>query len=1144
MPEISRLPMRMNCERGLDLVSPIDRMPPGSFPYLFNARVLVEGRLDGRPGYVRYIGLSDSPNSIRRLNDPGFSYTPSGYTYVGGGGTKLYAGVPATYAAIDNGYSGNPLSLIPFRPDQSPGAWMYVYDQNKMVKVRPDGIVRAIGVVPPTKAPAIEYGIPALVEVDNGQTAAVWTAIGAASAPTDTDRTNASAPTIASILYNTGINGWCCINPSVGSSFWMGERMQVILSGGNEVVTVRNILNAITSTVALEIRYDAGLTGACSVVLQGSPTGLARNSLIQINGEIVRVLEVIQSPSGVGYSLRCNTQVNHVAGEPVVGLISWYCYTVATHAAGESITSSYVAVTQAAAGVGAITQATNIDVSSANGRPISQSDDYLHISLFLQNPQNVDNVQILLSLDPTPNFSFINPGNTLIFTIPASQLNTAGSSSGSWVEIVVPISSATRTGIDLTRTLANVTGLAIQLTSIAACNWGFDWWGLFGTYGSVVQPNSPVGTVYQYRYRDSSTGAHSVPGPQNRYQLFPLREAVIITPAISTQAGVDTLDIYRQGASITSPLYVGSVANILMASYLDALPDLSVLETNQPPDLTSIQPWPTLALPWQGVVTVVGTTVTLISGTRFNVAALNNTAILINGVAYLTYGPPTSDSTLQLTQSGGYQVNVPYQVASPTLAGQPLPFAFGPLEGPFAPVIFALGDPINGGLLYYCNFSDADGASDANTLEISTPSSNLVSGSVWNGLCFAGDRDVIFCQRYSYLTTLGVGNSTTYQWNKVPSPSGIWSRWACCTSPIGMAFLGRDGIYIATDNGAVSITDEKLYPLFPHDGNPALPIDSGSNIIYPVDMTRVQNLRLSYCDEALRFCYVDTVGNFVTLIYQIYKKRWFAEVYADDINYHYLVEMPEEGPNQQQILMLNMGSGGNNIMLSGGNTDNGVQINTVVLTPSMDGGDERSQKLYVDSMLQADSTGLTPQVITMAAAFDNAQSFSPVVGFNVFGSIQQYLENISSLADLSLYRNIGAKFAWTGGPDGPRLYAWEPSGFIQPYLSKFFVTQFISLSFPGWKHHRRMYAALISNNPVLLTIKCQNDNTFGPIVIPSTGGQMRILPIMLPQAIKDLAFAYQLDGQGSNFAFFPSDFVIEIKEWSEETYIKLAIFKS
>jgi hypothetical protein len=364
----------------------------------------------------------------------------------------------------------------------------------------------------------------------------------------------------------------------------------------------------------------------------------------------------------------------------------------------------------------------------------------------------------------------------------------------------------------------------------------------------------------------------------------------------------------------------------------------------------------------------------------------------------------------------------------------------------------------------------------------------------------------------------------------------MWSRWACCSTPVGVAFLGRDGIYIATEQGAVNISDAKLYPLFPHDGQPASSVSFGSSIIEPVDMTALNYLRLTYCDETIRFAYVDVVGNSVTLIYEIYKKRWLPGTYADQIWFHYLVEPSVNNPNQQEILMASINEQG--IFLAGGNTDNGTPITTLVLTPSNDSGDERSQKLYVDAMIKADGTG----AIEMAASYDWAQSFAPVITLDVSGAVTQFQENLASLANLGLHRNIGAKFSWTGGPAGPRLYAWEPSGYVQPYLSQFLVTQYINLSFPGWKMSRRAYPALISNAPVLLTIMTQDGRAYGPITIPSTNGQYRQFPTMLPQTIKDLAFAFQLDGQGQTFALFPKDFVIEFKDWGGPTFIDLAVF--
>lgn len=1146
MPDVIRTQTRFDCT-GIHLASPIDRMPPGKFPYLFNCRVIEEGRIESRPGYTRLLQLADVPNSIRRLNDP----STGSYTYIAGGGGNLYSGQGPTMNVIDSGYSGDPLSLIPARPEGSPQSWMYVFDRNKSSKVSSaGGQSKAVGVTPPTQAPLADYGVPHTVDIATGQSTVGWAAGGTATGPGLAGRTGGTTA-IAFIIYDSsgpggvGPPGWACMRPSTAPNIpWAGERMKVILNQGGanqEEVVIREIHPPITATTLAGIAYDSGSTGLCSVILAGNPSGLERNSMIQIGGEAVRVLEVVPPPGGsASYSIRCSTGITHGVGEPVIGLTSWYLYTALSHQSGESITASYLVAGQTTGdGILDYTFPNPLDASNAQGRLIDPANDYLHISLYFTDPTLVTNVQLMLCYDAAPNFSFTSPGNASIFKLTPTQF-AAGGAQG-WVEIVIPISSGTRTGSNFLRGLATLTGIAIDVTSTATTSWGFDWWYLFGTYGPTIVPNSPVGMVYAYRYRDSSTNAHSVPSPVTRYQLFPLREAVELQAPPPYPAGIDSVDFYRQGGAVTSLLYVGT-ASPPNSIYEDTLTDTAVLSINQAPDLGALPPWPILQPPWTGTVNVVGTSVTWASGQQFNTALVPGTVITINGVAYQTSGPPSSATQLQLTQSAGVGTNVPYAITSPTLVGQALAYVFGPLEGPFAPVLFGLGDPKNGGNLYFSNFSDFDSAADSNFMELCPPSNDLVSGTVHAGVAYAGNRDQLFSVRFSYLTEIGATpTNNQFQWYQVPVPSGIWSRWACCDTPLGVAYLGRDGIYIASENGAVNITDEDLYPLFPHDGQPAKTVQwgDGSSTVPPVDMTRLTMLRLSYCDEAIRFSFVDTGGNYNTLIYEIYRKRWFLNHYGNAISYHYLVEASAAAPNDMEILSLALDT--RSIVKHGGDVDGMFPINVVILTPSDDGKDERMQKLYVDLMIQADGQGS----FTVAATYDNSISFGQPNTIAVSAFVAQFIPlNLSSQSDLTLHRNIGTKYAWTGGPDGVRLYAWESSGFIQPYLSKFFVTQIGALSFPGWKHIRRVYPALISLAPVVMSYLCQDGRVFGPYVIPSTNGRYRQLPFMVNHALKDLALSLQLDGQGSSFAFFPGDFVAETKEWSEQTYIKLAQFRA
>lgn len=852
---------------GIDLVHPVDRVPEGGFPYLVNTRVVEEGRIESRPGYTTFSNEGSDFHSIRRLNDEDASAAAAGYIYVVGGGTDLYAGDEANLAVVASGFSGDPLSLLTFRPDQSSESWMYIYDRTKQVKISVDQTVRPIGVPPPGPVASADYAQPGMVDIDSGQSAAGWTESEAAGAPSAIDRlSSATTPTIGDIIYNSGTSGWCVIRPNIaaGDFAWAGERMKIIL-GGTESVVVREIHPAIPATSIGAISYDSGSSGPCSIVFTESPVGLARNSIVQLDTEYVRVLAVVLSPDGSNYSIRCSTVSTHAAGEAVTGAISWYVYTINTHAAGEALTANYIFVpVPAAAGattVAIVSKLVTLDASVATDipRPISLADDYLHISFYANNPQNIISLKLRIDIDAdTTSLADAFTRNYLTWTIVPSQINNSDQITppplGVWTELVVPLSSAERSGGDLTRTLANIRAIQVELDMTSnLCTFGFDCWYLFGTYGPEVPLNSPTGIVYASRYREEDTGAASVPGPPTRYELFPLREGIVVTPEKSQTNltnGANKIDIYRQGGAITELTYVGTVDNAgsgTAESYTDALPDTSVV-ANPAADFTLIQPWPVLDYPWSGTADVVGTTVTRVSGSSFNTNLLSNQVININGVAYQVYGQPTSANRLEIFRSAGPAlVAAKFEIPAPTIAAQPLPYAFV-LEGPFLPVAFALGDPKNPGTLYYSNPGNFDAASDKNTLELAPPGEPLISGESWNGLAIVGSRDNKFLVRYSYLPT----GDFSFQFSRLPSLSGMWSHWACCRGPDGVYSLGRDGIYRTNESGDMSITDPTLYPMFPHDGEPAKAVRD----VLPVDMSQLTKLRLSAADQDIYFNYV------------------------------------------------------------------------------------------------------------------------------------------------------------------------------------------------------------------------------------------------------------------------------------------------
>lgn len=140
--------------KGINCLYPPDLMPPGKVPYALNVRAYIRGGVKARSVQDSSVAtLATTVHSLRRLNDLTPAGPVDGYIYVGGAGTKLYK----NSVQIDGGYSGNPLSLVPFRPNASVQPWMYVGDSNKMSKVRSDGTCYKMGIAEPQTAPTVSF---------------------------------------------------------------------------------------------------------------------------------------------------------------------------------------------------------------------------------------------------------------------------------------------------------------------------------------------------------------------------------------------------------------------------------------------------------------------------------------------------------------------------------------------------------------------------------------------------------------------------------------------------------------------------------------------------------------------------------------------------------------------------------------------------------------------------------------------------------------------------------------------------------------------------------------------------------------------------------------------------------------------------
>jgi hypothetical protein len=145
---------------GMSTVLPPDQLPQNRYPYCQNVRWYKDKQVTSRSVLDDAIwSLPSNVHSIRRLNDSTPAGPSSGFALIEGAGTGLFCNA----TQVNAGLSGNPDSLVPFRPNQSVQPWMYVADSNKMLKVRSDGLCYKMGIKEPQTAPDVQSNVAATV---------------------------------------------------------------------------------------------------------------------------------------------------------------------------------------------------------------------------------------------------------------------------------------------------------------------------------------------------------------------------------------------------------------------------------------------------------------------------------------------------------------------------------------------------------------------------------------------------------------------------------------------------------------------------------------------------------------------------------------------------------------------------------------------------------------------------------------------------------------------------------------------------------------------------------------------------------------------------------------------------------------------
>lgn len=433
---------------GIDLNNPQDSIRPGFAPILENVRSYVDGLVEPRLG-LSVINTVSSTNktpihSIRRLNDPN---SGNWIRVVGVQDTLSFmnststasAFTRATYNASDVTLSGNPLSLVPFRPDQATASWLYVADSTAMRKIVgynsqsiTRGTVHQIGVAPPANPPQIELG-----EWWNGNFGLSFSALGTAPNDWEVDgvvfqrpanpnliRRIPAASTTTRVVFDEGSSDWCSVvmPDAFMSTCGKGQLLYILISGpAIQPAIVADVLagSASVSGGVQSIIYEntPTNTGVCLIYPSRPLAELTKHAVVLLNGATYsQVLDVIPG-QGDRFAIRCNTGATTItAGQSlqVMPCFRTFCSLATTGTnvyedsggAGTAGAITIIGTGTASNKTGwlQITPATPFDMTAftllGTGGAFND-DDYLHVSLRVSDLSKISQGRLLFDCDTT-----------------------------------------------------------------------------------------------------------------------------------------------------------------------------------------------------------------------------------------------------------------------------------------------------------------------------------------------------------------------------------------------------------------------------------------------------------------------------------------------------------------------------------------------------------------------------------------------------------------------------------------------------------------------------------------------------------------------------------------------------------------------
>lgn len=1011
--------------KGTDLTSPINRIPPGRVALAVNARAYQSGAFKLRNGLsAPILTIDSSVQSICRLNDTTPAGPVSGFTIISGDTSgQIYN----NDSPVARGLSGNPVSIVPFRPDASVQPWAYIGDNAPfpnvivdssyacagMIKVRSDGLSRKMGIIEPQTAPVVSTSGSTTTGTDAlPATTIPWTNVGGANGTYNYGHTSAgdgTSPVIISTPVGSQtltlvVTGSATVNGATHAPGDTGPATSTFpatyTGGGPKIVLgaftdgAGNVLTG-TSPVPLLANVGAGVTLQVPAGAANFQIGIdsAANTFSANSGSFSVAWTLVVSAIATKVSTLGVVTAYYWGDSPHSGPVAEYIWknpndvgTGTPRSIGDAVgnvsNNSWQFHSTPADGTVPV-QWDSLDSSgTVTGSivlfsPALESEGFQDFNACIVG-------SLFFPAAGTYSLTFINKDQIMVgigggVTVSGGfVINTSRGQTMSVVSGLPLVYSSTPSGGGgaVTQTIV----ITVPGTGTYQVEIDWDYWEHTGriftmTCNSVVIPPLPQGVrtnvSYAYKYRASETGAQSNPSPESSPQLTPVLDNTV-TPVFSPDPQVDKVDYYRQDAGLANFTYVATGPNTNPpTSIVDSLSDLAAAD-NATMNFDDFEPVPSIGLPQGGVVNVSGGIITWVSGNQFNIRWLGGTVILIGSPTQLAYSAVRRPSSVTLWDFTGASpevldgTNLAYNIAEPILAAQPLAYIWGPTDN--INYAFGVGDPNRPGTLYWSKGSNLDSWPDTNQQDVTDPSEALVNGAMSEGLgvVFSIKRAwVIVPNFFNALATATGTSGSTWSLQATGINRGLFIPRCVDVEGGGLIFFRvDDGIDLSiAGSPSQSITNDDLYPLFPHEGSTPVAVVRNGVTIFPPDDTQPERQKFKIVKGYLYYDYLSADNVARTLVYDVAAKGWVWDVYSSPVT----ARASNEGESQQGVLT--GGADGTIRQL----VSNGVEAPTVmVLTPAIGGQGFESAYEYT-----VEYSSVSTVTLTSIAADVNNGSYGP-----------------------------------------------------------------------------------------------------------------------------------------------------------------------